>query len=569
MANAAVDGSPPSPRLPSWMVNKHPLPQLLNSNAKRLSEWPSNIISRNPKRFILSGKPRKMFVTGKPRYMFLSLGKPRNFFHRQPFKTPPRKRDKQSKGDSNIQEPRQPSKKRNRLDSVEKHRERSVHQELEAGQALKVRVRLDTVFEKENYSNCSLQKKGTLSKGVTTTSKGPGKRRKLSLGKNSKSLKCYTCGVFVKDAHFEEHLFFGESECTRCNLKIIDCQTFVENRIDCLMGNSLCSHTLRFTKKPSDYISNRLAQELPFEWDTSRRLASYISSLQKLKMIDPWKRAINQCQNFLDGEPSHVSEASEGRINASETATDFSFRQETVPTYEHESSNLPSPSLVNGDGDLVLSQSYNLEHLNEAVEYEVAHDSPLVTREISPSSSESSGGNNITGSLLYPKANIATVSESSVSKNASKGKSSSDISESLSSSNSHKTLKSLKTKSKAEKRSKARNSSKASKDVEKTFLETPSDGYYLVVRRAIEECPMCYTELCPSRFTVNVNTFLLSTVCIGCNLTIYIIFDPPDGSAPKIAIVTEEHSMKHKECKPKKKKTEYEGRTRVKDFFKK
>ncbi|XP_042855642.1 uncharacterized protein LOC122242432 [Penaeus japonicus] len=543
MANAAVDGSPPSDRSPSWMVNKNPFFQPLNSNAKKSSEWPSNTMSENRKNIIMSRKPKNMF---------LSSGEPRKHF-----KTPPRKRDEESKDDSKIQEPRQPSKKRSRFDSVEKHRERSVHQELDAGQASKARVRLDAIFEKENNS---LQTKESLSKGVTTTSKGPGKRGKLSLGKTCKSLKCYTCGVLVKDTNFEEHLFFGDSECTLCNWKITACQAFVESRIDCLMGNSTCHHSLRFTNKPSDYISNRLAQESPFEWDTSRRLASYISSLQKLKVIDPWERAIDQCQNFLDGEPSHVSEASEGHINA-----DFYFRQEeTVPTYKHEPASLPS-SFVNGYDDLILCQSYNLDHLNEAVKYEVARDNPVVTREISPSSSESSGGNNITGSLSYPKANIDTVRESSVRKNASKDTRLCYMFESPSTSNSHKSPKSLKTKIKPAKRPKARSSSKASRDVKKTFLDTPSDGYYLVVSHAIEECPMCYTELCPSRFTVNVNTFLLSTVCIGCKLTIYIIFDPPDGSAPKIAIITGEHSMKHKKYKPKKK--EYEGRTGVKDFF--
>ncbi|XP_066986894.1 protein split ends-like [Macrobrachium rosenbergii] len=35
-----------------------------------------------------------------------------------------------------------------------------------------------------------------------------------------------------------------------------------------------------------------------------------------------------------------------------------------------------------------------------------------------------------------------------------------------------------------------------------------------------ECCPMCYTAICPSRFTVNTNTFDMTTVCIGCELTI-------------------------------------------------
>ncbi|XP_064099637.1 uncharacterized protein LOC135210742 [Macrobrachium nipponense] len=35
-----------------------------------------------------------------------------------------------------------------------------------------------------------------------------------------------------------------------------------------------------------------------------------------------------------------------------------------------------------------------------------------------------------------------------------------------------------------------------------------------------ECCPMCYTAICPSRITVNTDTFDMVTVCIGCELTI-------------------------------------------------
>lgn len=40
-----------------------------------------------------------------------------------------------------------------------------------------------------------------------------------------------------------------------------------------------------------------------------------------------------------------------------------------------------------------------------------------------------------------------------------------------------------------------------------------------------EECPMCYTVLCPSRFSVNLKTFHLASRCIGCGLFITIKFE--------------------------------------------
>ncbi|XP_064118000.1 uncharacterized protein LOC135223493 [Macrobrachium nipponense] len=40
-----------------------------------------------------------------------------------------------------------------------------------------------------------------------------------------------------------------------------------------------------------------------------------------------------------------------------------------------------------------------------------------------------------------------------------------------------------------------------------------------------EECPMCYTVLCPSRIRVNLEIFRLTICCIGCGLLIIIEFD--------------------------------------------
>ncbi|XP_066967832.1 uncharacterized protein [Macrobrachium rosenbergii] len=40
-----------------------------------------------------------------------------------------------------------------------------------------------------------------------------------------------------------------------------------------------------------------------------------------------------------------------------------------------------------------------------------------------------------------------------------------------------------------------------------------------------EECPMCYKVLCPSRFSVNLKTFHLTSRCIGCGLFITIKFE--------------------------------------------
>ncbi|KAK3853032.1 hypothetical protein Pcinc_040410 [Petrolisthes cinctipes] len=61
------------------------------------------------------------------------------------------------------------------------------------------------------------------------------------------------------------------------------------------------------------------------------------------------------------------------------------------------------------------------------------------------------------------------------------------------------------------------------KDPESDYL---ADGNYLILRKATEECPMCYTVICPSRFTFNVITFEVTYVCVNCGLTIFFHVAP-------------------------------------------
>ncbi|XP_069971694.1 uncharacterized protein [Penaeus vannamei] len=607
-----------------------------------------------------TGKPRSYTLTswesgnstpGTPESPTLVSGKPNSTPELNPLKTPPKEKDQQKEDSANIQEIRHPSKKRNSFGHVEIHQKDSIHQEKRAEQSLKAKVRLDAMFEKENQNGIA---------------KGQGKKGKLSLRKIPIYVKCYTCGNLVKDVHFEEHLFFGETECTQCNWKISSCQAFCENKIDQIMGNSTCLHTLTYCMTPSEYISNNLSQESPLELDN--RLTLYVSSLKQLTASEPWKNAIVQCQNFLNGESSEPSGANEEPFHALETETVLSLPIETVPISKQEIKN--SPAFVN-DGELILSQSYDLEHLNDIVEIEIAKDSPktwgrspLLFPEfsgdvnMSPNSqshrqinvdtcgnlirdalqstssldvaSQSTSSRDLalqsTGSwdvALQRKSSLDIALQSTSSRDvvlqstssrdvalqstsswdvasqstslrdvalqstssrdvalqstssldvASQSTSSSDIARIAGGLNSTQLQKRRKTKPKPSKRSKPNpdtSSLQASNAAEKKIIETPSNGHYLIVRHAIEECPMCYTEFCPSRFTVNINTFLLSTVCTGCDLTVYIVFDPPDGSAPKIVIETESGPpVMQKDCASKRKNTGHEGKSRVRNFFK-
>ncbi|XP_047481605.1 uncharacterized protein LOC125034011 isoform X2 [Penaeus chinensis] len=515
-----------------------------------------------------SGKPRSYTLTpwepsnftstpGKPENSTHISGKPRSVPDLNPLQTPTKESDQQKEDGASIREIRHPSKSRNSLGYVGTHQQESIHQEKNTEQTPKAIVSLDVMFEKENH-NCINE---SLAIPPTAKAKDLGKKGK-SVGKHFFQ-KCYTCGNMVKDVDFEEHLFFGETECTRCHWKISSCEAFRENKIDLIMGNATCLHTLTYCMTPSEYISNKISQESAVELDRSK-LTSYVCSLNRLKGSDPWKKAIDQCQDFLDGETSQLSETNE-HLNALETV--HSLPEESVPTSKYEMKN--SPWFVH-DHELILSQPYDLEHLNDVVEFETAKDYPEVRMERSPVLFTESSGENMSTGLPHCQTDIDTCSGNLVRDVASQSTSLSDMTGMVGSMNSTRLQKGRKKKRKTKcaKQSKSKSGFsrlQANSDAEKSFIETPANGYYLIVRQAIEECPMCYTEFCPSRFTVNINTYLLTTVCTGCALTVYIIVDPPDGSAPNIFIETEsDPPEKRKKCATKRKDTGHEGRPHVK-----
>lgn len=496
----------------------------------------------------------KIFRAGETKSFTSKTEKPETFPRTETFKTAT-ERNQQNKGFSNIHEPRQASKKRCSLGDVETYRNSIFGQEEMADQPPKPRVRLDGVFEKENTNReCSLQPPVAPAVGVTAPSKSLEKRRSLSPQKPSKSLKCYTCGKLVRSKFFKGHLFFGESECTQCNWKMTSCRAFRKHMSGVKMGKTNCLHTLQYSMKPSEYISSRLSQESHIQTETTCSLVSYISSLNVLKRTDPWQSAIIQCENFLDPVSSQPSETNE-ISNASEAAE---------IAYKHETQTLPS--LEDEAGDLILSHSYDLKHLSDVVEYQVARDYSVATRESIDLPSVSNEGNNMSESRSYPETNI--FGGRPYQENVPESTESSVALGSFTNLDPPKLSRSRKRKPKRSACKTVLSISGANEYVKETLIETPSNGYYLVVRHAIEECPMCYTELCPSRFIVNISTYLLSTVCIGCDLAIYIIFDPPDGSVPRISVLMESNlTTKQKENNSERMKVECK-KMRVRDFFK-
>ena len=73
--------------------------------------------------------------------------------------------------------------------------------------------------------------------------------------------------------------------------------------------------------------------------------------------------------------------------------------------------------------------------------------------------------------------------------------------------------------------------------MENSMVTLPENGNYLVLHEPLEACPMCYTELDVLRFSFNTSNWLLSVVCIGCDLTIFFLLKPPGGRDHKVQIL--------------------------------
>lgn len=331
--------------------------------------------------------------------------------------------------------------------------------------------------------------------GNETEPKVPPSDRRDRLDSKSKItkifLKCYTCGEECVDDHFTGHLFFGEVGCTVCELRVMSCDRFREETL-----SSTCSHKFKFSR-PFKYLHNKISCSLSgrngdkmHSTRAALRLSSYLSKLKSLKGKEPWSLAILQCKKWLDKlrfqKMLHIFHANKRERTSVTSALSSKehapFMSQGVPlTKKPKVSSITSKSYKTSNASKYHTADPSIDScFTEGGEPEMLSHSPRLSHKVQMSESVPLSGQNAGESLESQKPELVITG----------------------------------------------------------FLDTPTDGYYYVSRRSIEECPMCYEELCPSRFTVNVHTFLLTTVCIDCGLTIYIVFDPPDGSVPKVAIVT-------------------------------
>ncbi|XP_042884922.1 uncharacterized protein LOC122261385 [Penaeus japonicus] len=323
------------------------------------------------------------------------------------------------------------------------------------------------------------------------------------------AIMCDPCGKDITNEKHMRHLILGEVECTACGLHLKTCKDYNERSDDRCNALSNSKHTFQFCKPLDAFHEGKTANIIKTFGKVSphevwHKLSSHKSNLVSLENTDSLMMADDkdsQCQDDTGSDEIYIEHAtvnqrsSHGLIDPTDDADRYMSAEE-------------------GDdsGDVLLLESYSLENLEEIIEYHVAKDELThcmnledvkLNRSICLFESPE-------GLKREPKEQASYICTED-SKEGVKLEGKHELSLCL-----------------FELRDEKKIEPKQESEACYSFLQTPRDGYYYVGHQAIEECPMCYAVLCPSRFTVNIKTFVLTTVCSDCNLTIYLI-DRPDS----------------------------------------
>ncbi|XP_068231185.1 uncharacterized protein [Palaemon carinicauda] len=303
-------------------------------------------------------------------------------------------------------------------------------------------------------------------------------------------VKCFTCYRIIKEEDFHKHLLFGHVKCSVCNAAFRDCSSFQVTKKEFARGNVLCKHMFYYCKDPVDYLIKTLSlgnigNLHDFSCSAIRAklmIKIYIEKLKSLENQQPWAQAIASCKEYMNGDES------------GEITNDIEHSQLCISLRENRNNDCHEIPERKKCTEVVLSQDYDISLLEKTTEF---------VKVLEPS----------VEILTTPVKETSPVKETLPLKETSPAK-----------------------EKKIEKtRQKSPESQESSDEESIEFVPIPSDGFYYVSVKPIEECPNCYEVLCPSRFTVNVENFLMTVICEGCNLTIYIT-----SAAPELQIITDD-----------------------------
>lgn len=392
----------------------------------------------------------------------------------------------------------------------------------------------------------------------------PSKSR-LTLGRVPKTLRCHVCQANIREQNFQNHLFFGAVRCNLCDLSCNDCRSFERQKDDAELGYSSCTHSFSYTEDPYEYLLPRLSGSDDMDVGGSltlpnklRVLQHYVNQLTSLQLREPWCTAVRKCKSRLlkthsptqlelsedlgsrkdssvTGEGSlgveegaHVSPAPVSESDGRDGSLKVTPGLLTCPSSARQGSQEEQDE----DAGVLLTQSYDLEHLEQAVEYvEVEEQCRLADVQGQPPLQSKSKKRRKTTHYKKLKGHRLTLPQ--------RRKKPPMVPES------------------------AEEVDKDETDLVMEEVALPENGYYLMVREAVEECPMCYESLSPSRCSVNMRTFLFTVSCSECGLLIYIVPDLPDG----LKIVTDSGGGEMITLSKENKQYKTSRKIRPQDFF--
>lgn len=352
-------------------------------------------------------------------------------------------------------------------------------------------------------------------------------RTNINLGCVSKVLQCHVCQTTTKEHYFHRHLFFGAVQCDLCDLVCTDCHTFAKFTVGSSKKTGSCKHSFSFSEDPYEYLLPRLSGGANNDVGSSvalpsklRSLQYYVNQLINVQLEEPWCTAIRQCKSRLlkfrtgvlpelakntvipkDPFNTNGNLGVEDRGNGTPAS---SIEYEWDRSSRMAPERIPTPVIVqhksqeesNVEDGLLLPQTYDLEHLEQAVEY------VQVEKHLN---------------LDVTKDQIKVPGKPKKRRKVSH----------------YKKMKSQRLTPHRKRRQPSLPEEKVNEEYESDLVMAdvalPEDGYYLMVQEVIEECPMCYTLLPSELCTVNVKTLLITVSCSECNLRIFIVPDLPGG----------------------------------------
>lgn len=328
------------------------------------------------------------------------------------------------------------------------------------------------------------------------------------VGEEHVEATCHVCESNVKCADFKSHLFFGHLQCAYCNRRLVGCDMLQDledpKKAVCKKSTSGRHSFKNWTLDPIEFLAYYIRKELvikkfcaglsgpPSAAEIVEEIESYMAKLASLEDYAPWKAAIMKCHKYTTDRKSGKS------------TTKQPINTTTKPTVIRTSATTGRSS----EGSVGRPSSTYLP--TEKTNYTPVRSTNLSVNLPSPAS-ESGSGQDYESEKSKRSGTVLLHSLSAGLKKTGRYETPSP----------KKQTKPLKICS-----------------LKNIVVQAPINGNYLVVhfpsQPCPENCPNCYCQFDPSAVTVNCVTSVITNKCENCDLTIFVLQDPPDGSVQNV-----------------------------------